>query len=207
MQGYASKTGTKRNLEVMRKHDWGILISPYDPYLPEGFNHMCLDNGAWTAHTKGIDWDQKLFEKALAKFGASADFVVAPDIHQGGASSLALSKAWISPLLNQCKKVLIPIQDGMSPDEISPLLSERVGIFLAGSFDYRWRHVAMWGHVAKSTACHFHVAIVNSIKRMETCQIYGVHSFDGSGPSRFASKAELMGKGLITVKKQPSLLQ
>ena len=190
----------------MRKHQWGILISPYSPFLPKGFSRMCLDNGAWTAHTKGIDWDVRLFEKALGKLGAAADFVVAPDIHQGGASSLALSRAWVSPLLGQCRKVLIPIQDGMSPDEIKPLLSDRVGIFLAGSFEYRWRSVALWANVARSTGCHFHVAKVNSFRRMETCQIYGVHSFDGSGPSRFASKAEQMGTGLKTIKRQPSLL-
>ena len=205
LQGYASRTGNRRNLEVMRRHSWGILISPYDPSLPKGFDRMCLDNGAWTAHTKGIDWDQPRFARALDKFGADADFVVAPDIWCGGQDSLDLSKKWIKPLLGISKKVLIPIQDGMLAEDLEPMLNERVGLFLGGSTEYKWRTVSYWAEVAKRHRAHYHVARVNSVKTMRTCHLYGVDSFDGSGPSRFAIEAERLGNGLKQIKRQPAL--
>lgn len=178
MIAYASRTGTRANLERLRANGWRLLVSAAGELRSEGFRYA-LDNGAWSARETGI-FDEPAFHRALEQVGAGADFVVAPDIVAGGLASLRLSEAWL-PRLESLPLVLVPVQDGMQPGDVEPLLSDRVGLFLGGSTAWKLRTMPLWGAVAARRGVYYHVGRVNTPRRIHLCADAGAHSFDGSG--------------------------
>ena len=71
--GYASRTGTKRNLDALRAAGWRLLVSASGQLRNEGFRYA-LDNGAWSAYSQGRPFDEPSFVRALRKMGADADW-------------------------------------------------------------------------------------------------------------------------------------
>lgn len=199
MIAYASRTGTRRNLGALREAGWRLMVSARGVLRTEGFRYA-LDNGAWTAHQKGEEFDVKAFERAVSELGAGADFIVAPDIVAGGGASLALSLMWIPELL-PIAPVLLAVQDGMTPADVRPVLSERVGIFVGGSTDWKLATMPAWGQLRREVGCHVHIARVNTARRIHLALAAGAHSFDGSGPSRFAMAL----RGLDNARRQRAL--
>lgn len=188
MIGYASRTGTKRNLAGLRAADWRLMVSAKGVLRHEGFRYA-LDNGAWNAFVTGTEFDEAAFLKAYALLGIGADFVVLPDIVAGGARSLARSLAfslrWRTDLPAHCP-FLLAVQDGMTPEEVGPLIGPELGIFIGGTTEWKVSTAATWGALARSRDAHMHVGRVNTVERIRICHAAGAHSFDGSGPSRFA---------------------
>lgn len=199
MIAYASRTGTRRNLDALRGAGWRLMLSPTGVLRTEGFPYA-LDNGAWTAFSQKTEWDEDRFIDALTRFGAGADFVIAPDIVCGGAASLALSRTWIKGCLTECSRVAIAVQNGMTADDIRPLLSASVGVFVGGDDAWKESSMDMWCELARECGSWCHVGRVNTLRRLRLCQMAGADSFDGSGPSRFALHLERMERGL----NQPS---
>lgn len=182
---YASRTGTRRNLKVLREAGWRLLVSATGRHNAHGFPYA-IDNGAWTAHQQGRSFDDVAFEAVVEKLGEGADFVVAPDVVAGGLASLEFSLSWLERL-GHVRRVLVPVQDGMELDDLRPHLSDRVGIFLGGSTEWKLRTAMRWGQLARELGCYYHVGRVNSMKRIRLCQSAGAHSFDGTSVTRFAS--------------------
>lgn len=201
MIAYASRTGTRRNLAALRDAGWRILVSARGVLRNEGFRYA-LDNGAWTAFTQGEPFDVAAFEKALDLMGAEADWVASPDIVGGGMRSLELSESWL-PRLIDARLVLIPVQDGMTASDVRPLLGNRVGIFLGGSTEWKLATMREWGELAREVGCYYHVARVNTRRRIEMCSEAGATSFDGSSASRFAASLPRLERARC----QPSLFE
>lgn len=199
MIAYASRTGTRRNLAALRDAGWRILVSARGVLRNEGFRYA-LDNGAWTAFTQGEPFDVGAFEKALDLMGAEADWVASPDIVGGGMRSLELSESWL-PRLIDARLVLIPVQDGLTASDVRPLLGNRVGIFLGGSTEWKLATMREWGELAREVGCYYHVARVNTRRRIEMCSEAGATSFDGSSASRFAASLPRLERARC----QPSL--
>jgi hypothetical protein len=196
MIAYASRTGTKRNLAALREAGWRLMLSPAGEMRTEGFPLYSLDNGAWSAFSQKRPWDEAAFSDALERFGARSDFVVVPDIVLGGMESLDLSLAWLPRVLDASPVALIAVQNGMTPANLSGLLSERVGVFVGG--DDAWKEATMgtWALAAHQAGAWCHVGRVNSQRRLRLCQMAGATSFDGSGPSRFEKHLRVMERGL-----------
>jgi hypothetical protein len=194
---YASWTGTKRNLAALRREGWRLLMTPDTlirckgttrPRWPDGDPApYCLDNGAWGCHQRGEGFNAEAFVWALERIGTGADWVVAPDIVGAGLASLRLTEAWLPRIVHP--KVLIAVQDGMSPEDVAPMLNSGRGIFLGGSTEYKLQSMPMWGRFARQAGVHFHVARVNTIRRLRACQSAGADSIDGSKPSRWSMEA------------------
>jgi hypothetical protein len=184
MIAYASRTGTKRNLRALRLHGWRLLVTP-ERLSTEGFRYA-LDNGAWGAHQRGESWCEGPFVEAVARLGADADWVVAPDIVAGGRASLERSKVWLPRLLDVAPVVLVAVQDGMVPADIEPLLGERVGLFVGGSTEWKLATLRTWCGLARGRGAWAHVGRVNSVRRINRCLAAGATSFDGSSVSRYA---------------------
>lgn len=184
MIGYASRTGTKRNLAVLRDAGWRLLISARGVLRNEGFPYA-LDNGAWTAHQRGEAFDEPAFVHAYDLFGADADWVVAPDIVAGGVDSLRFSERWL-PRLTGARLVLIAVQDGMAAEDVAPLLGKRCGIFVGGTTEWKERTAVAWGELARKRGAYLHVGRVNSARRISICHEAQADSFDGTSVSRFA---------------------
>jgi hypothetical protein len=200
MLAYASRTGTKRNLAALRAAGWRLMLSPAGRMEPlaghsAGFAYA-LDNGAWTAFTQKQAWDESAFLSALDRFGPGADWVVAPDIVCGGKDSLKLSISWLARCLDKSKLVLIPVQDGMTPHDVAGVLCRYQGIFVGGSEEWKEKTIHEWAQLARERNAYCHVGRVNSQRRLRLCQMAGVDSFDGSGPSRFEKQLAVMERGL-----------
>lgn len=202
MIGYASNTGTRRNLDALRASNWRILLTPDNPRPPERLK-FAIDNGAWKAFRQGTQFDAEAFADLVDRFGCAADFVVLPDIVAGGMNSLELSRSWI-PKLRPLKNLLLPLQDGMDAESVGAVLREHrnVGLFLGGSTEFKLREMYAWGLVAHSWLRWYHVGRVNSARRIRLCAEAGVDSFDGTSATMYAKSLPL----LESSRQQPSLL-
>lgn len=187
---YASATGTKRNLDVLLEAGWRLLISAAAQRNAYVLDHypfpIGLDNGAWSAFQQKTPFDEPAFGQALDRFGARADWVVAPDIVAGGLPSLDLTKRWLPRCLDGCQRVLVAVQDGMEAADVAPLIGPRVGIFIGGSTPWKLRTLDQWCGLGVSAGAWVHVGRVNSMKRINLCSTGGATSFDGTSVTRYA---------------------
>lgn len=182
---YASRTGTIRNLEELRRYGWHLLVSAKGQHRTEGFPYA-IDNGAWTAHQTGEPFDAKAFGDVCGKLAAHADWIVVPDIVAGGNRSLEFSKSWLPRVLSYGRPVLIAVQDGLDGYDVGTMLGPNVGIFIGGSTEWKLRTMPHWGRVARDRGCYLHVGRVNTVRRISFCAGIGADSFDGTSASRFA---------------------
>ena len=179
---YASRTGTRRNLDALRGAGWRLLVSARGAWRTEGFPYA-IDNGAWTSYQKGEPFDEGAFRGCVDALGEGADWIVLPDIVAGGLRSLEYSLKWIDRITGPR---LIAVQDGMVPADVSSLLGPEVGIFLGGSTEWKLTTMRAWGQLARSAGCIYHVARVNTHRRIRMCIEAGAHSCDGTSVTRFA---------------------
>lgn len=180
---YASRTGTRRNLEALRSAGWRLLVSAMGVHRTEGFQYA-IDNGAWTAHQQGQRFDHAAFERVVWSLGDGADWIVVPDVVADRAASLRMTE-WYLPHLDRWP-LLVAVQDGMTEADVAPWLGPRCGIFLGGSTEWKLATMARWGEVARLRGCHYHVARVNTARRIAQAKECGADSIDGSSASRFA---------------------
>lgn len=181
---YASTTSTRRNLLQLHCHGWRLLFSTAEARRFRPGWRYGLDNGAWSAHTTGIPWDEEAFVEGVVRFGAGADWVVAPDVVGGGHASLDLSVSWLPWMLRRCRRVLVAVQDGVVPEDVRSLRHARVGVAIGGSTEWKEAQLAdrRWA------GCGWlHVLRANTSRRIQAARLAGADSFDGSGPSRFSS--------------------
>lgn len=191
MIAYASRTGTKRNLDALRRHGWRLLVSARGVHRTEGFRYA-LDNGAWTSFQKGEPFDERAFWKILVTLGSDADWVALPDKVAAGRESLDLSLSWVDRVLDYTGHALLPVQDGMTPDDIAGVVGKRVGIFVGGSTAWKLDSMSTWAALARDAGCWLHVARVNTRRRIVRCGAVGATSFDGSSASRFSCNVPLL---------------
>lgn len=197
MIAYASRTGTRRNLALLRGAGWHLIVSARGVLRTEGFRYA-LDNGAWTAFQEFLKGlrptaipDLKAFLRAVDMLGREADFIVLPDIVMGGELSWALSRYWLRRLRRDRRfkgsVLLIAVQNGFDPERIRPYLGPRVGVFVGGDTEWKLQTMAAWAKVAREMGAICHVGRVNTARRIRLCEAAGVHSFDGSSASRYGN--------------------
>lgn len=203
MIGYASNTGTKRNLEALRVAGWRILLTPDNPTARPDLRHG-IDNGAWKAYQQKTAFDAGAFSALVDRHGRTADFVVVPDIVAGGKESLDFSLSWLPGLYSRAPYLLLPVQDGMDAWDVERVLSAypRLGIFLGGSTEYKLGTMYDWGIVAACMKRWFHVGRVNTARRIRLCAEAGATSFDGTSATMFSCTLPMLEAN----RQQPSLL-
>ena len=203
MTGYASNTGTRRNLEALSCASWRILLTPDNPKPRSGL-HYAIDNGAWKAFQQQQPFDEYPFLRLIERSGENADFVVIPDIVAGGVKSLEFSQSWI-PRLTGLKSLLFPVQDGMNKALVANALreDERIGIFLGGSTIWKLETMYQWGELAYEMGRHYHVGRVNTARRIRLAEESGADSFDGTSATMFSKTLPL----LESARRNRSLLQ
>lgn len=197
MIAYASRTGTRRNLAALRDMGWRLLVSAAACLRNEGFQYA-LDNGAWSAYTQGRPFDVRAFEVALRQMGGGADWTVLPDIVAGGPASLDLSLRWMRRVLDESPRALLAVQNGMNVEDVRPFVGPRVGIFIGGDTAWKLSTLGAWSALGRETGAWVHVGRVNTTKRITTCAVAGVTSFDGTSASRFAKTT----RGLDMARRQ-----
>jgi hypothetical protein len=160
-----------------------MLISATGVHRSEGFAYG-IDNGAWTAFQQGVPFDAAAFEQLIWTHGVGADWIVAPDVVADRSASLRATERWL-PHLDRFR-LLVAVQNGMTAEDVRPWLGPRCGIFLGGDTAWKLATMRSWGEVARDAGCHYHVARVNSARRISMAQEAGADSFDGTSASRFA---------------------
>lgn len=185
LKGYASMTGTLRNLAALDSAGWHVLLSPAGSLNPKG-RPYALDNGAWTAHQQGTDFDIDAFMRAVDKVGEFAEWIVLPDIVMGGQRSLDLSLSWLEKLAGLPSRLLIAVQNGIEVDDVRSYLNPSVGIFVGGDTAWKEQTTPTWGSLARRRNCYLHVGRVNSQRRIGICAAAGADSFDGTSVTRYA---------------------
>lgn len=202
MNGYASNTGTRRNLEALRAHGWRLLLTPDNPTARRGLSHA-IDNGAWGAFQKKTPFDAGRFERLVGQSGSDADFVVIPDIVAGGMASLDFSLSWL-PRLTGMKRILLPVQDGMDAASVRAVLQDapRMGLFLGGTTEWKLQTMYQWSDLARETGRYYHVGRVNTARRIRLAAEAGADSFDGTSATMFSCTLPM----LDDARRQPSLL-
>lgn len=185
MIAYASRTGTRRNLTVLRRAGWRLLVSATGALRPEGFR-FGLDSGAWTYHQLGLPFDAVRYERAVTSLAShpDCDWVVLPDIVAGGNASLDLSLSWLPRV--QHPLVLISVQDGVTVSRVERVINTHIGIFVGGSTEYKLQSMPLWGQIARAHGAYLHVGRVNTALRIRQCAQAGADSFDGTSVSRYA---------------------
>jgi hypothetical protein len=190
IQPYTSYTGTKTTHCRLEDANWRYLLGPYS-YGEHHANKYALDNGAWHAHQQHQVFDELAFGKLVDKYGAKADWIVLPDIVGGGLRSLEFSLSWLNRLSGL--QLLIAVQDGMIKSDIASLLNDRIGIFLGGSTEWKLRTGISWGKIAKGR-CRYHIARVNSARRILWAITADAASFDGTSAVQFPSTIKKLSK-------------
>ena len=183
---YCSSTGTRTTIAALKRYGWRILVVASSSHRNHGMPYA-IDNGAWAAHCRGESFDDARFRKIL-KWSSTQeikpDWIVLPDIVAGGLESLEFSRRWIDEVSEYTTRPLLAVQDGMTPKDVEPLMREGMGIFLGGSTEWKLKTMHSWGQF-----CHqrfyFHVARVNSFKRMAQARGCGADSFDGTRAVRW----------------------
>jgi hypothetical protein len=194
--GYASRTGTKRNLAALRAAGWRLLVSATACLRTEGMRYA-MDNGAWTAFQQNKPFDEDAFMRAIDKLGESADWIVVPDIVTSGLRSLDYSLSWLEKLRGLPTPLLLAVQDGMEPNDVRELLSPAVGIFIGGSTEWKEETANQWGRLARRRNCYLHVGRVNSQRRIGICNAAGANSFDGTSASRFSKSLQRLAPAVL----------
>lgn len=186
MLAYASRTGTRANLDALRVAGWRLIVSARGVLRTEGFPYA-LDNGAWTAHQRGEPLDEVAFGAALDKLGADADFVVVPDVVGDWDGTRRLADIWLPRLRGAGLRRLVVAQDGATPETLGPYLGFGVGVFVGGSTRWKEASAGWCCALARARGAYAHVGRVNTMRRIKVCAAAGADSFDGSGVSRFAA--------------------
>lgn len=186
---YASRTGTLRNLAALKYYGWRLFVSRAGrKWRTEGMRYAA-DNGAWADHQAGRDFDEDEYDEFLDWVAAQLvppDFIVLPDIVAGGRASLDLSLRYMNRCLSITSLVLIAVQDGMEPYHLAPLVGPNVGIFLGGSTAWKIARMQDWGDFCADRDIWYHVARVNTRRRMYQAIAARARSADGSSASRYA---------------------
>lgn len=186
---YASRTGTKRNLAALKKYGWGLMVSRGGVWRTEGFTRVVGDNGAWRDFQEDKPFDEEEYIRFLdwVKYQPIAfEWLVLPDIVAGGLKSLKLSLKYLDLCASVAPLVLLPVQDGMRTTHIKPYVDHKVGVFLGGSTEWKLQTMCKWGQFCAENEIYYHVARVNSIRRMFLAIESGASSVDGSSASRYA---------------------
>lgn len=220
MRYYVVRPTNALSVAACIEHKFGVLLSPLSvrdgklidmsqwvnpiPGLP-----YSLDNGAWACHQAGVEWEPgpllRLVERlglehpgGYWREGLNDGWFVLPDIVGGGARSLKRSLDFFEehrngPIADQCASFMLAVQDGMTPEQIRPFAERyRVGVFVGGSFEWKWATVHDWAELGLDTGVRVHVGRVNSIKRSLLCRDLGITSIDGSSVTVYSKNAPKM---------------
>lgn len=172
---------TRANREACIRLGVGLLI--VDHWRdPTAYPYFAIDNGCYSAWSRGIPWDAAPFIKNLTKcreFGLKPDFAVIPDIVAGGQASAERSADWMRVLRREYPDVPLyfAVQDGMTEHDVPDGIA---GIFVGGSTEYKLATMNAWAKVAHRLGIGIHVGRIGTPGRMVLAHLAGVDSIDST---------------------------
>ena len=163
-----------------------------------------LDNGAYLDYIKEQPFDDDRYIRFLHRYISGADWVVLPDVVCNKAETLQKSYRYID-IIRDIKadvKMLIVWQDGMTQEDIRPLLSMGIGVFVGGSTEGKLSNVNWIAEECRRYNVWCHVGRINTLIRLEKMYNAKVNSFDGSGIVRFLPTLKLLATRIKNERSQ-----
>lgn len=166
----------------------GWLLSADGWREPHDWLPYALDNGAFPAYAKGIEWKEgpfySLLERTIGRTHKPR-WVAVPDVVTNREATLLSWFAHCARVAAYRIPLAFVVQDGMTPDDV-PANADVV--FVGGSTDWKWRTLRTW----TDNFQRVHVGRVNGERGLWLCHDAGVESCDGTGWMR-GDKKQLAG--------------
>lgn len=161
--------------------------SPLPRKLSLAMLGFAIDNGAYCAHMANEPFQEDKFTELVDAWGDVADWIVIPDVIYDAGATIAQANQWINRLsaLNDRHRYMFVWQDGMTREDITPILKDGIGIFVGGSTEGKLENMMWISDLCYEYNTWCHIGRVNSQKRIQLCMDANADSFDGSGYSRF----------------------
>ena len=189
MQIYTGTCGGDK-LNYIKKYKMGIMISPSAvPPRKEFAKFPCaLDNGAFQLYKKGYPFIENAFMETLEtcySCGIKLDFIVCPDVVEGGEDSLDFSIKWARTKLKTAPRLALVVQDGMKPKMIDAyVLSLFSMLFVGGSVAWKWKTANRWVKFAHENKKKIHIGQVGRERYLNFCEHIKVDSVDSTNFAR-----------------------
>lgn len=144
-------------------------LRPWMPYA--------LDNDAFGSFSGGHEWSESEWLEMLKWARSSAItpmWSLVPDVVADKKATLAKWDQYAGTVDRFGFAKAFAVQDGMVPSDVPVGASV---VFVGGTTEWKWRTLPMWS----SAFPRVHVGRVNELRRLWTCEDFGVESVDGAG--------------------------
>lgn len=168
---------------------WGRMFSESRSYHYEG-ERWGFDNGAWTACRNGQPFRADAFLRRLERdarrverIGSPPTVAAVPDMLWAGEASLEFSVRWRERLRREGPDWpwYLPVQDGMTVENVEAVIGKFDGIFLGGS-DTVKGNARTWCDLAHSNGAAFHYGRCGTAGKLAHAFAIGADSLDTAGP-------------------------
>lgn len=174
-------TRKKEFVRVLQHLGWGRMCvrDKPDPYPEEPWG---FDNGAFSYYIKGELFDEDEFLKRLDKaYDVGIPHIaVTPDIVAGGLVSLHHSLLWAERLPHEWPWYLV-VQDGMTTEDVEPILDSFAGIFLGGTIGFK-ATAREWSDLAHIHDKPFHYGRCGTLSHLQLAHEALADSCDSAFP-------------------------
>lgn len=182
MRGYVGQTRSGALIEKLRDMRVGEATQP-DEFPPRRLPYF-LDNGAFKLWQNGLPFNEERFLRVIERVkeeGPMPDFVVAPD-RVANPTSLEYSLSWLPKLLGVAP-VALAVQDGMTVEQIRPVISKGFDcIFVGGSLEWKFATAPQWCALAKELGIPCHIGRIGTRPRAKWAREIGASSVDSCVP-------------------------
>lgn len=182
MKIYIGNTGGRREIDIIKKNNYGRMVTATQWRSPEENMDWSFDNGAYSSWINKKPFNSKAFEDSLIKiekFKKKPDFVVVPDIVAEGMKSLYFSLGWVHKIPSN-HNIYLAVQDGINTDIVFKYLHWFDGIFVGGSLDWKLKTAKNWVDLAHSQNMKCHIGRVGTFRRIVWAKNIGADSIDSS---------------------------
>ena len=181
MQILLGETRKLSFVKMMETLGWGRICTVQIP-RPYPGEPWAFDNGAFGAWLKDLPFPEVQFLKRLDvafKVGIPY-FGVVPDLVAQGTKSLEFSLKWIDSLPMEWPWYLA-VQDGMTCQDVEPIIHQFDGIFLGGTNKFK-ETAPSWSKLAKDYDMPFHYGRAGTYKKLIHAYECEADSIDSSTP-------------------------
>ena len=190
-------SGKSKFMPKLKQHGWGRMWASYGPAFDYDDEPWGFDNGAWSAYTKKVSFDEAKFIRRLNRAIDRATYppivAVVPDIVGSGLASLAFSEGYLNGShLVRGWPWFLAVQDGMCIERVRRVMLhyDIAGLFLGGTDEFK-KTAPIWCELAHRNNKSFHFARCNREDWYRLAIRIGTDSMDSTRPLRAFTGGEM----------------
>jgi len=180
---YMGHTADKRIVKSIRERPsvMGMLVQRGYLRRVKQDIRWAYDNGAYSDFIHSRKFDEDAFMRdidRMVKRETRPNWIVIPDIVQGGLASLDHSLMWLGKLPRQFR-YLLAVQDGMTRADVEPHMKRLHGLFVGGSAEFK-ATLPEWCELARDYDKICHLGRSSTVNRILWAKLCGAQSCDSS---------------------------